>query len=225
MTTVRASALENPRSTVTVQVWSDFVCPFCMIAEGPLEEASFGLDVDIQWMPFELRPYPMPTLRLEDPYLPDIWEHSVYPMARRRGVDITLPTVSPQPYTRLAFEGYQYAVAHSKGREYTSRVLRAFFQQNRDIGQIDVLAEIADDLGLNGEDVVAALKKGTYAAAHLAALRESVVHRIEVVPTLIINGHTRIEGVPTTARLRTALRNAQDATAHTHGLACAVNGC
>ncbi|MFE7445718.1 DsbA family protein [Streptomyces chartreusis] len=225
MTTARASDPKASASAVNVQVWSDFVCPFCMLAEGPLEEASVGLDVEIEWMPFELRPYPTPTLRPEDPYLPEIWERSVYPMARRTGVDITLPTVSPQPYTRLAFEGYQYAAAHGRGREYTPRVLRAFFQQNRDIGQIDVLADIAREIGLDGEDVAAALEKGTYAAAHQAALRESVVHRIEVVPTLIIDGHTRIEGVATASRIRKALRNAQDRTASTQWLTCGVNGC
>ncbi|GAA3006746.1 hypothetical protein GCM10020229_18110 [Kitasatospora albolonga] len=151
--------LENEPAAekVRIKVWSDYVCPFCMLAEGPLHEATHDLDVEIEWMPFELRPHPTPTLRPEDAYLPAVWARSVYPMARRMGVDITLPTVSPQPYTRLAFEGYQYAAEHGRAAEYTPRLLRAFFQENRDIGRTEVLADIAAELGLDAEGFTRAL--------------------------------------------------------------------
>lgn len=52
---------------------------------------------------------------------------SVYPLARKMGVEIKLPSISPQPYTHLAFEGYQYAKEHGLANEYNDRVLRAFF--------------------------------------------------------------------------------------------------
>ena len=52
-------------------------------------------------MPFELRPEPHPTLRPEGDYLQRAWSQSVYPSARRIGVPITLPPVSPQPHTHL----------------------------------------------------------------------------------------------------------------------------
>ena len=78
-------------------------------------------------MPFELRPYPNETLRPEGDYLQRAWRQSVYPIARRMGVPITLPTVSPQPHSHLAFEGFQYAREHGRGNEYNHRVLSAFF--------------------------------------------------------------------------------------------------
>ncbi|MBW3636295.1 MAG: DsbA family protein, partial [Armatimonadetes bacterium] len=65
-----------------LEIYSDYVCPFCLLAKAPLEEALRGLEgVEVEWMPFELRPFPTPTLRPEDPYLPRVWEQSVYPMA------------------------------------------------------------------------------------------------------------------------------------------------
>jgi hypothetical protein len=85
-------------------------------------------------MPFELRPYPTPTLRPEGAYLQNAWRQSIYPIARRMGVDIKLPQVSPQPYTRLAFEGLEFAKDRDKGDEYNDRVMRAFFQESRNIG-------------------------------------------------------------------------------------------
>jgi predicted DsbA family dithiol-disulfide isomerase len=216
---------DTETSKVGIKVWSDYVCPFCMLAEGPLHEATHDLDVEVEWMPYELRPYPTPTLRPEDEYLPTVWERSVYPMARRMGVDITLPTVSPQPYTRLAFEGYQYAAEHGKAAEYTPRVLRAFFQENRDIGQLDVLADIASELSLDKAGFIKALESGTYTETHQEALRTAEAHRISVVPTIIIGGRHRIEGVPTAAQIRKAVLDAQAEQAVAQGAACGIDGC
>src|SRR6185436_715348 len=109
-----------------IRVDSDYVCPFCYLAEFPLAEAVRGKDVEVEWMPFELRPEPHETLRPEGEYLRRAWRQSVYPIARRLGVPIRLPAVSPQPHSHLAFEGFQFARARGKGAEYNHRVLEAF---------------------------------------------------------------------------------------------------
>ncbi|MDT0492512.1 DsbA family oxidoreductase [Streptomyces griseus] len=212
---------------VKIKIWSDYVCPFCMLAEGPLEEAikDVGADVEVEWMPFELRAHPQPTLRPEDEYLPAIWERAVYPMARRLGVDITLPTVSPQPYTALAFEGYQYAAEHGLGTEYTRRMFRAFFQEDQDLGQTDVLAALAGGIGLDEAGFRAALADGTYRARHQEALREAAAHQVQVVPTMLI-GDVRIEGVPRPAQVRKAILDAraQQEENAGYGAACGIDG-
>jgi predicted DsbA family dithiol-disulfide isomerase len=117
-----------------------------------------GKDVEVEWVPFELRPEPHPTLRPEGDYLQRAWQQSVYPLARRMGVPITLPPVSPQRHTHLAFEGYQYAKEHDKGNEYNHRVLKAFFVEGQDTGQIDVLTKLAGEVGLNEKEFEEALR-------------------------------------------------------------------
>ena len=54
-----------------VQVFSDYVCPYCFLAKGPLNEAveEFEGAVKVEWMPFELRPHPTPTLEPQGDYL------------------------------------------------------------------------------------------------------------------------------------------------------------
>ena len=121
-------------------------------------------------MPFELRPYPNPTLRPEGDYLQRAWQQSVYPFARRMGVPIRLPSVSPQPHTYLAFEGYQFAKERGKGNEYNYRVLGAFFVEGQDIGDPEVLAKLAGEVGLDGQEFRAALESRTYREAHQRAL-------------------------------------------------------
>jgi predicted DsbA family dithiol-disulfide isomerase len=124
-------------------------------------------------MPFELRPYPNETLRPEGDYLQRAWRQSVYPIARRIGVPITLPGVSPQPHTHLAFEGYQYAREHGRGNDYNHRVLQAFFVEGQDIGQIDVLTRLAGEVGLDQKGFDEALRTRKYREAHRRALRHA----------------------------------------------------
>ncbi|RAE70787.1 thioredoxin, partial [Burkholderia multivorans] len=67
--------------TTKIDVFVDYVCPFCFLVEGAIEELKRDRDVDVTIRPFELRPDPVPTLRPEDDYLPRIWRDAVYPMA------------------------------------------------------------------------------------------------------------------------------------------------
>jgi predicted DsbA family dithiol-disulfide isomerase len=124
-------------------------------------------------MPFELRPEPHETLRPEGDYLQRAWRQSVYPIAQRMGVPITLPAVSPQPHTHLAFEGFQYATEQGKGNEYNHRVLEAFFVEGRDIGDIGVLTTLAGEVGLDEREFGEALRTRQYREAHRRALRHA----------------------------------------------------
>jgi predicted DsbA family dithiol-disulfide isomerase len=89
------------------------------------------------------------------------------------GVPITLPPVSPQPHTHLAFEGYQYAKEHGKGNDYNHRVLEAFFVEGRDISQIDVLTKLAGEVRLDVKQFEEALRTRKYREAHRRALRHA----------------------------------------------------
>jgi predicted DsbA family dithiol-disulfide isomerase len=173
--------------TVKIKVFSDYVCPYCFLAEFPLAAAIQDRDVEVEWLPFELRPTPQPTLKPEDDYLQTVWRQSVYPLARKIGVEIKLPSISPQPYTHLAFEGYQYAKEHGLANEYNDRILRAFFQEDQDIGQIDVLTNLASAIGLNGAEFKAALETRKYKTVHQQAL-EYAFRQIGInsVPTFMI---------------------------------------
>ncbi|MGH3855470.1 MAG: DsbA family oxidoreductase [Pseudonocardiaceae bacterium] len=190
--------------TTTIEVFFDFVCPFCHLVEQPLADAVEDDDVQIAWRPFELRPEPTPTLRPEDDDLRSTWRQVVYPMAERMGVPIMLPQVSPQPYSQLAFEGFAYAEEHDLGLCYMERVFRAFFVKQLDIGRPEILTDVAAELGLDADDFRAALDSGRYAQTHQRALRRARELEITTVPTLLVEGR-RLEGVPSAAALHQLL--------------------
>ena len=45
------------RTGVAIELYADFACPYCFLADCVLKQAIAGKDVNIDWMPFELRPY------------------------------------------------------------------------------------------------------------------------------------------------------------------------
>lgn len=204
----------NPIQTAepVLQVWLDFVCPYCLLGESNIMQATEGLKFEIEWRPFELRPFPNPTLRPEDEYLPRVWKQSVYPMAERMGIPIYLPTVSPQPYSRLAFIGYQFARAQGNGNAYVDAVLKAFFQKNLDIGSAGTLVSIARDVGLPEHEFANALHDQTYSRMHDAELNIAREKQIRAVPTIEVNG-SRFEGVPSVLKLRRVLEQARSNSA------------
>ncbi|GAB1784105.1 2-hydroxychromene-2-carboxylate isomerase [Priestia megaterium] len=213
--------------TVKIKVYSDYVCPFCFLAEQPLEEAIKGKDVEVEWMPYELRPFPTETLKPEGSYLQSTWRQSVYPMAERMGVNIVLPKVSPQPYTHLAFEGYQYAKENGKGNEYNKRILKAFFQEEQDIGDINILTKLAGEVNLNTDEYRSALETRKYRETHQKALQHAYKEAdISAVPTFII-GDTEIAGIRSKESFEDIIAEEinKKQPDFPEGMACGINRC
>ena len=197
-----------------ITIYTDYVCPYCLLAEHIIEEVIQGQDVEINWRPYELRPEPVPTLRVEDPYLPQIWKQSVYPMAERLGVPIKLPAISPQPRTDKAFEVFAMADEQGLGHAFSMRALKAFFQEEKDIGNPEILADLEAEVGLERESVLSALAKGTYRERHREALRHAREDMtITSVPTIVV-GKQVFRGVPLPGELRRALEQVSIETGH-----------
>jgi predicted DsbA family dithiol-disulfide isomerase len=164
--------------------------------------------VEVEWVPFELRPYPNPTLRLEGDYLQRAWSQSVYPIARRMGVPINLPSVSPQPHTHLAFEGFQYAKEHGRGNDYNHRLLKAFFVEGQDIGSIEVLTRLAGEVGLDQKEFEEALRTRKYREAHQKALRHAYEEAgVTGVPMFVI-GNRVLTGLQDRETLEAVIEDA-----------------
>ncbi|CAN5921800.1 DsbA family protein [soil metagenome] len=190
---------------VQIKVYSDYVCPYCYFGEVALQRAIAGLEekVQVEWMPFELRPQPTPTLRPEGEYLQTTWKRSVYPMAREMGLqEVVLPKVSPQPHTHLAFEGYQYAKEKGKGEAYSHRMFTFFFQEEQNIGDVEVLTKLAQEIGLDAQEFREALQTRKYQEAHQQALQHAFREiGVTAVPTFVI-GNRVIQGLPREQDLR-----------------------
>lgn len=188
--------------TTRIDVFVDYVCPFCFLVEPALDELRRDRDVAVTVRPFELRPDPVPTLRPEDAYLPRVWEDVVYPLADRVGVPVSLPTVSPQPRTEKAFMVLQLARERDMAERYSEAMFQAFFQQDRDIGLDDVIIDVAASAGLDPAEVHQALRSEDRRARHRAEQDYAVnTIGIEAVPGIVVEGQV-LRGVPSATRLK-----------------------
>lgn len=191
--------------STSIDVYVDYVCPYCFLVEGALQEVARDRDVQIRTEPFELRPDPVPTLRPEDDYLPRVWADSVYPMAERIGVVIQLPSISPQPRTAKAFVGLQVAQEQGLGEAYSTEVFKAFFQQDRDIGDEAELASVAATVGIEPDAVTEALGDPERRERQRSAQRHATrTVGITAVPSIFVNG-VHVHGVPSADRLTMAV--------------------
>lgn len=74
---------------VIIEIFSDYVWPFCWLAESAVYElVKSELNIEIIWRAFELRSEPVPTLPPDGEYLHRVWNASVYPMAESLGITI-----------------------------------------------------------------------------------------------------------------------------------------
>lgn len=194
--------------TIKIKVYSDFVCPYCYLAEKSLLEATRDKDVEIEWMPYELRPYPQETLKPEGDYLQRSWQESVQPLSKKMGVQMILPDVSPQPHTHLAHEGLLFAKRQGKEKEYSHQVFKAFYQKGKNIGEVSVLRVIAEEVGLDGEIFQQALESRQFKNERELFLKQANEElKIKAVPTIFI-GDRVLKGLHPQANIERALRGA-----------------
>lgn len=171
---------------------TDFVCPYCLVAKEALDESlrDLGLEAKITLQPMELTEEPNPRVdTCHDEKRKARYQVLAEP-CRQMGLDMKLPpNVCPRPYTRLAFEGYFYAQEQGRGEAYGDKVYRAYFIDERDIGDREVLGDLAAESGLDREDFLTALEDGIYGPEEKEAVRYSKEElKVEVIPTIYVNG-------------------------------------
>ncbi|MBE0488042.1 MAG: DsbA family protein [Halomonas sp.] len=174
---------------IVLDVFSDYVCPFCYLEMPELNALAerFADRVTIRWRAYELRPAPEPTLDPDGDYLHDIWGRAVYPMAAERGMTLRLPRI--QPRSRLAHEAAAWAeaqAAHHPGAGDAMRtaLFRGFFEESLDLADSQALAGLADTLSLDGSALHHSLEQGDHRQAVLEDQRTARDLGIHGVPAL-----------------------------------------
>ncbi len=181
--------------------------------------------MEVEWKPFELRPEPVPLLDPNGDYIQNAWKNSVKPLSEKLGVPMNFPPV--QPRTHLAFEGFQYAKEQGKANEYNHRMLVAFFVEGKDLGDVDVLVKLAEEVGLDGDGYRDAVESRRYKNTHKAALNEAAAQDIRAVPTFFI-GDRKLQGLYPADRLTQIIDaelEKQGTAGPEEGLSCDIDGC
>ena len=172
---------------------TDFVCPFCIVAEEALRQAmeETGVEAEIRFWPMELTEEPAERIdTYHDPVRHEHYKVLDVPV-EQLGLEVKFPPqVVPRPYTRLAWEGWHYAKTKGLGNAYARRMYRAYFIEELDIGDSEVLVKLAEEVGLDAGEYRKALEDGAYREEEKAATAYSrnTLH-VKQIPTIWVDGH------------------------------------
>jgi predicted DsbA family dithiol-disulfide isomerase len=191
---------------IKVDIWSDVQCPWCFIGKRKFEAGvkQFAGEVEVEYHSFELAPdtpvdfegTPVDYLaKRKGMQLADVEAmlERVTTIASEVGLNFDYGSVH-QTNTGKAHELLHFAKAHGKQGEVKERLLSAYFEQGRHLGQIDVLVAIAGEAGLNESDARSALEAGSYRTAVEADVAQAAHFGISGVPFYVIDGKYGISG-------------------------------
>jgi predicted DsbA family dithiol-disulfide isomerase len=211
-------------ATLTIDVVSDVVCPWCYIGKRKLEAAldmarAAGLPAaEVRWHPFQLNPdLPAQGISrkqyLEDKFGGPQRAAEIYARVKAAGqaagLELDIDGITLQPNTLaahalLAFAQQQYGL--DAGHAVKERLLKAYFIENRFIGDVEVLVQIAIDAGLDG-DAARAFVTDPEQLQNVAAADTRVREMgISGVPFFIFNQKVAVSGAQDPANLLAAMQ-------------------
>lgn len=122
---------------------------------------------------------------------------------------MNLPMKMPplQPRSRLAHEAAKWAGSQERLADYNQALFRAFFQFGRDIGDQQVLMDLAAELELDPAALAQALESHQFKVKVLEDEEEAQRLGIRAVPSFVANDLVLASGVQTAERLRELLAN------------------
>ncbi|MBA4334772.1 MAG: DsbA family oxidoreductase [Methylobacterium sp.] len=197
------------KDKLPIAIVSDLACPWCFIGKARLEKALESHDlterVAVTWLPYELNP-DMPAEGMDrTAYLDAKFgagkrkeiEIRLSEAALESGVTFNWARVTKSVNTRMAHMLVAAASTVQRGTEMKAALFKAYWQDGRDIGDLDTLVAIA---GEQGFDEQAARDELTN-----EELRETVIgleaHAQQVgvtgVPFFIIDGKLAVSGAQT----------------------------
>ncbi len=196
---------------MTLRYYFDVVCPYSYILTPEVERAEDEDSVEIEWLPFELRPAPNPLPQPRGTYIRDHWRNHVYGLALEHEVEIHVPCF--QPRSTLALTLHSYAEEEGRGRAYREAAHRAFFIEGLNLGDEGALREVAKEVGLDEDSAVAAAWEPER-IKDLHAMREEA-RRIGVhgVPTIATDEEVIYYGAASPGKVRTLLSDQKEKTA------------
>ncbi len=162
---VPAGAPAKPVTGLHIEIIADLVCPFCYLGKRRLEEAlqAFQGPRDVSWYPYQLNPdMPADGMLLED-YLASRFgnPNRIEPVlegltaaGRATGIEFRFDKLVRVPNTIAAHQLMQLAGTEGADQSRLAEALmQAYLELGKDIGDWDVLTEIALDQGMQVDTV------------------------------------------------------------------------
>lgn len=196
-----------------IEIWSDFVCPFCYIGKRRLENAlaefphkdavmieyrSYQLEPEAEHVPgkdfyetfSELKGIPLHEVKTLNEQVAD--------QAKSLGLDYRFDTMQ-YANTFDAHRLFHFAERYGKGEEMTERLFFAYFTESELLSDRQTLVKLAGDIGLDEEEAKRVLetKKFTQKVNEDIAVARQI--GVQGVPFFVFNEKYAVSGAQPTS--------------------------
>lgn len=189
-----------------IDIFSDTICPWCYVGKRRFEAALAerpDLKPSIVWHPFELNPdMPAEGMDRDDYFMQKFGGtdqiEAVYAPVRAAGDAVGIPFAFEKrvriPNTARSHALIFWAQQQGRGDAMVEALFNAYFVEGRDIGENEVLADVAAAAGLDRELVTARLMSGYDLEAIRVVSRRARDLGLSGVPCFIINRKFAVVG-------------------------------
>lgn len=218
----------SDRQTITVDVVSDVVCPWCYLGQKRLDRAvaaTPGIDVTVNWRPYQLdRTIPAGGVDRQQYMLAKFGDPARIAQIHQRlvglgaaeGIDFAFEAIKVAPNTLDAHRVIRWAGTAGDGIQdrVVRRLFRLNFEEGADIGDHAVLIGAAAEAGMDAAVVRTLLPTEADIEAVRAEIATASRMGITGVPCFLLEGRYAVMGAQEAEALADAIRKVAEAKAN-----------
>ncbi|HEY3642215.1 MAG TPA: DsbA family oxidoreductase [Xanthobacteraceae bacterium] len=207
-------------ATLTIDMISDVVCPWCYIGKRFLEQAIAlkpDIPVEVRFRPYFLNPWvPREGMSREDYLIAKFGSVERYnsntsrivEAAAAAGLSYNRDRIKRQPNTLDCHRLILWAGETGKAAAMKQRLMEIYFSEGGDLTQTETLVKAAADCGLDGEEVRARLASRQDVDVVEREAQSAKEAGIEGVPCFIMGGMIALSGAQPPEYLAAAIERA-----------------
>jgi predicted DsbA family dithiol-disulfide isomerase len=205
--------------TLSIDVVSDVVCPWCFLGMKRLDRALVQVpeaDVVVSWKPFQLDPSIPPNGLDRQQYMQAKFGSSdrlqqihatLDQLGAAEGISFRFDAITRSPNTLDAHRLIRWAGAEGEAiqRDVVAELFSRYFEQGQDIGDHDVLTDVAERSGMATANLRERLASADDRDTVQAEIAEAQSKGVSGVPFFILDGRYAVSGAQETAVLADAI--------------------
>jgi predicted DsbA family dithiol-disulfide isomerase len=191
-----------------IEIWSDYICPFCYIGErklvAALEQTGMKEQVEWEFKSFELDQnspkYYGENINelMAKKYRLSVEQatkanNNIINAAKEAGLNFNFDDLKPTN-TFDAHRLSHYAKAKGKMNEFSEAVMKSYFVDSKDISDFNVLAAIANDIGLDKQKALEVLNSREFGEQVRADEHKAQTIGVTGVPYFLFDGNQAVYG-------------------------------
>ena len=177
-------------------IFSDYIWPWCYVGQAVVARLKTEYEIDLEWRPFYLRPDTPPEGMDLPEYVLRARANGSESYLQQMAKQHNLPFVSTKRFynTRLAHESTEYARKHGKANEFHKLLFHKVYAESQDPSHWDVLRSVAEEVGLNAEEMQTIVESGEYTNEVAGQVQRAYQIGVSGVPTYVINNRYAVVG-------------------------------